>query len=660
MESRSSAEALKTQASLLAGPPFNNGSYSARDLDDLAPRERLRLLRQCIASLGGDACPAADDNASKEDAVEEILEFAHVHRCPLVAGGGDDDLVGLSDDLYDGRGAAFLDLLHWILSNASLLATRVYLSRYLSPVHLPPEFENDATRELLETLAEHQAEFRDAHASHEEAKKSEGVPLSTVKAEIESMEAEAKQLSERLAKEKSKLKKRPSRDKREELLLAASREMREAQDKEAELEDRLLEEDHRRRSADGRMKRVGQMFQLLDSMSNDTGASASAILHELEAECRVRHADAESRHAKVDRAALAKLDASREAERFEADDDALASGDAVDRLVEVAAGLEDEISRTKSDLERAGVEVSDSTSRLRGTADDALASLKSAKADVDRMRAHSEYFRASIKSLQASVDEKDSRLSGLPGSGCGTDGAPNLAELQGRLDGHLVEYCQAKDAIASVRRELRDLEEEEEAARRAHSETLLAAAEDEGRKQDIEAYLEMDETLRRISADTALLNKSKQGKLEQVNAIVGRIVAFQDGERRAVLRSKMDSLQEARKGLEEAEARRSEEKGKLVHRGNDSNNVVLEKKASSLQRRWLGEERKAAAVRDESLRIAPVVGEDDLREMYEFVPSLSHDGSACAPSVGHYQRTQFEKLKELLEIKAAAVGVLTS
>ena len=76
--------------------------------------------------------------------------------------------------------------------------------------------------------------------------------------------------------------------------------------------------------------------------------------------------------------------------------------------------------------------------------------------------------------------------------------------------------------------------------------------------------------------------------------------------------------------------------------------------------RWLGEERKAAAVRNDSLRIAPVVGEDDLREMYEFVPSLSHDGSACAPSVGHYQRTQFEKLKELLEIKAAAVGVLTS
>ena len=92
----------------------------------------------------------------------------------------------------------------------------------------------------------------------------------------------------------------------------------------------------------------------------------------------------------------------------------------------------------------------------------------------------------------------------LPISG-GIDGTPNFAELQGRLDDHRVEYCRAKDAIASDRRELRDFEEEEKAARRGHSETLLAAAENEGRKQDILAYLDMNETLRRISADTALL-----------------------------------------------------------------------------------------------------------------------------------------------------------
>ena len=93
----------------------------------------------------------------------------------------------------------------------------------------------------------------------------------------------------------------------------------------------------------------------------------------------------------------------------------------------------------------------------------------------------------------------------LPISG-GIDGTPNFAELQGRLDDHRVEYCRAKDAIASDRQELRDFEEEEKAARRGHSETLLAAAENEGRKQDIIlASLDMNETLRRISFDTALL-----------------------------------------------------------------------------------------------------------------------------------------------------------
>ncbi|EJK59300.1 hypothetical protein THAOC_20496, partial [Thalassiosira oceanica] len=551
----------------------------------------------------------------------------------------DKDLAGLSDSLCGGSGPVFLDLLHWILSNASLLTTRVYLSRYLSPVRLPPEFENDATHELLETLAEYQAEFRDAHASHEEAKAGEDVPLSTVQGEIVSMEAEVKQLSERLARERSKLEKRPSRDKGGELLLAASREMREAQDKEAELEGRLFEEDHRRRSADGKMKRVGQMRNAGSAMQTrnpDTPRSTGPHWQ--------------------------KLDASRETERFKVDDDALVAGDAVDHLAEVAAGLEDEISKKKSDLERTGVEVSDSISRLQRTAGDALASLKSARADVDRMRAHAEYFRSSIKSLQASIDEQDSRAPGLPNlpNSGGMDGAPNLAELQGRLDGHLVDYCQAKDAIASVRRELRDLEEEEEAARRGHSETLLVAAENEGRKRDIEAYLEMNETLRRISADTALSNKSKQGKLEQVNAIVERIVAFQNGERRATLGSKIDSLKESRKRLEEAEARRSDVRNKQADCETEPI-VVLEEKVSSLQRRWLGKERKAAAVCDGSLRIAPVVDEDDLREMYEFVPSLPHDSSACgAHGDGRHQRTQFEKLKDLLEIKAAAVGVLTS
>ena len=107
----------------------------------------------------------------------------------------------------------------------------------------------------------------------------------------------------------------------------------------------------------------------------------------------------------------------------------------------------------------------------------------------------------------------------LPISG-GIDGTPNFAELQGRLDDHRVEYCRVKDAIASDRRELRDFEEDERAARRRHSETLLAAAENEGRKQDILAYLDMNETLRRISADTALLVSIFNDACLQVQALL--------------------------------------------------------------------------------------------------------------------------------------------
>ena len=389
MELRSSAEALKTVVSLLAEPPFNNETYKARDLDDLAPRERLQLLRNCISSLGGHSSPACD-SASKEEAVEEIVEFAHLHSCPLVAGGSDDkDPAGLSDRLYGDSVPAFLDLLHWILSNASTLTTRVYLSAYLSPLRPPPDFENDARHsELLETLAECQAEFREAHSSHEEAKAGEDTPLATVKGDIKSMEAEANQLSERLAKQKSNL--------AGNLLLAASRKMREAQEEEAALEDRLLEEDHRRRSVDGQMKRVAQTFQLLDSMSEDADASTWTVLHELEAECRNHHADAESRHAKIDRAALANLDASKERPRWTTTRwcPEMHQMQQVISSIEVAAGLEFEISKKKSDLEQTGVGVSGSISCLQRTAEDALASLKSAKADVDRMRARAEYFRS--------------------------------------------------------------------------------------------------------------------------------------------------------------------------------------------------------------------------------------------------------------------------
>ena len=128
-----------------------------------------------------------------------------------------------------------------------------------------------------------------------------------------------------------------------------------------------------------------------------------------------------------------------------------------------------------------------------------------------------------------------------------------------------------------------------------------------------------------------------------------RIVAFKDGERMAALRSKMDSLKESQKRLEDAESRRSEESKKQRE---TSSNDVLEKKVSSLQMRWIGKERRAAAMCDGSQKLA-----NELQEMYDFVPSLSHDSSACARSDGHHQRTQFEKLKVLLELKAAAVGV---
>ena len=168
----------------------------------------MQLLRNCISSfLGRPLLSRLCDSASKVEAVEEIVEFAHFHRCPLVAGGSDDkDPAGMSDRLYGDSVPAFLDLLHWILSNASTLTARVYLSAYLSPFRPPPEGENDARHsDLLETLAEYQAEFREAHSSHEEAKAGEDTPLATVKGDIKSMEAEANQLSERLAKQKSNL-----------------------------------------------------------------------------------------------------------------------------------------------------------------------------------------------------------------------------------------------------------------------------------------------------------------------------------------------------------------------------------------------------------------------------------------------------------------------
>ena len=125
---------------------------------------------------------------------------------------------------------------------------------------------------------------------------------------------------------------------------------------------------------------------------------------------------------------------------------------------------------------------------------------------------------------QQAVGPSNQRRHGRSAKLCQAPGAP----------GRSFEYCrpgQRRHRIRPARTPRFRGGREGHKARRRHSETLLAAAENKGRNQDILAYLDMNEMLRRISADTALLvsifnDACLQALLDSFSALTRIIEAF--------------------------------------------------------------------------------------------------------------------------------------
>ena len=133
------------------------------DFDDKTPAEHLQILNDVVASLNSNL--KADVRVvQRDDVVDEMLTFLLMHICKSIPS-DEDERLGWATGLRNGEKETVYPILHWLLTEYDSLRKRTYLSQYLLPVDVPPEYlmrtsSGGNLEDLLEAYKELQAEVR--------------------------------------------------------------------------------------------------------------------------------------------------------------------------------------------------------------------------------------------------------------------------------------------------------------------------------------------------------------------------------------------------------------------------------------------------------------------------------------------------------------------
>lgn len=231
----------------LKQPPFNHRIATLTEFDGKSGMELLDIVTEIVGHIDSDLLDLPKDNL--DNRIYRIVHFLKVMKFNIPG----DQIEQFQDSLMSGDIEVLHSIIYWTLQKFDHLKKRAYLSRYLLPVEISPDFMGDPRIEdLSQRLKEMQADFKEVHKMADQSRANNPRP-NDLKAEISQLEQERTQLQNKIARLKKEVKEDETYF---DNMLKATSKLRKEQEEEVRIYDKMREQ--------------RSMLQQIDARCNDT------------------------------------------------------------------------------------------------------------------------------------------------------------------------------------------------------------------------------------------------------------------------------------------------------------------------------------------------------------------------------------------------------
>ena len=284
--SKISPSEIRDIITILNRQPFSY-DFTMIGFDELMRPELIGVVERVTKELD----PKIEVNFKKKDEESRgtFLDFLSIISFPEVIE------EKLADRILEGEKEMSQKYIYFCLMNILELKQRVYLGKFLSEVEIPREFaNNEEIKALTDQLSELQTIFKEEHQKLQELERREPERESNLR-QIKTLENEKIQLRVKLSSFKKKI------GKNEDFigLLSSARQLRESQEKECELRDKIEEQTEQLSRLDSNILAAQQ--RLADAESDQmNGLTAEERLSELRSRSETQINELDSHKNKIE------------------------------------------------------------------------------------------------------------------------------------------------------------------------------------------------------------------------------------------------------------------------------------------------------------------------------------------------------------------------
>ncbi|TPX46540.1 hypothetical protein SeLEV6574_g03161 [Synchytrium endobioticum] len=276
----------RSLAERLRQAPFNKHHITAVQLvDDCPPHTLLQFLSDTCAYI--DSANASSSSLYKmgcgvshedpNDLAWRLTDYLSLLKYKPAM----DDPDRLHHDILQGNASAILSAMWYLLKDEEAHKKRAYLSTYLMPVDMPPEYLQDETvDELSNEMYALQQEFKSIHKQVERLRLT-GNTASTLKREIRQMEEERQQVTAKILRMQQRTEQVPKYDQ----WLQVSKALRSEQARELDLSDRIKMQKNQLQGANQKLAETQQ--QLKEAKAMNVGTNPQLLLSKMRDEIKM-------------------------------------------------------------------------------------------------------------------------------------------------------------------------------------------------------------------------------------------------------------------------------------------------------------------------------------------------------------------------------------
>ncbi|KAI8622652.1 hypothetical protein BC830DRAFT_1162737 [Chytriomyces sp. MP71] len=273
---------LRIVTERLAQPPFNKNLSVIQLHDEVPPYALVQLISDVAAYLEeGGPLPSIHKvdirNEEPEATAWRIGEFMRI----LKFRGSALDINTFRHEIQSADRPLLLEILHFLIKDASIHKKRCYLAPFLEVVDVPSDFmQDDLMLDLSEQVAILQDQFKEVH-KYVEGLRQTGGATASIKREITQMEEEKQQVLSKISKIKKKVEQVPNHQ----VWLEAAKKLRVEQQLEATMAERIREQRNSVQTAD--KKYAEAQKQLKEVRNAITSGGAEGLLAKMQEECKM-------------------------------------------------------------------------------------------------------------------------------------------------------------------------------------------------------------------------------------------------------------------------------------------------------------------------------------------------------------------------------------